>query len=160
MRWSTIPHFPNYATSRDGAVMGPSGNILKSHTAKTGYCFVSICHDGRIITASVHRLVATTFIPNPLNKPQVNHKNGIKTDNRVENLEWNTISENQKHSIRTGLRTAKGVKNSQAQLDELSVRVIREAVAANCKKSDIARYFKVSPATITDIYTRRSWPHI
>lgn len=68
-------------------------HIRNQYTMKGGYLKVVIKHKNLL----VHRLVATAFIPNPLNKPQVNHKNGIKTDNRVENLEWATRSENQKH---------------------------------------------------------------
>jgi hypothetical protein len=66
---------------------------------KTGYLQVSICVENKVKMCSAHRMVASTFIDNPLNKPQVNHINGIKTDNRVENLEWCTNRENTIHRI-------------------------------------------------------------
>lgn len=65
---------------------------------KHGYEVLSLCKNGKHKMMSVHRLVAFAFIPNPENKPEVNHKKGIKSDNRASELEWMTISENEKHS--------------------------------------------------------------
>lgn len=69
-----------------------------------GYRKMFLCNGKPKITSLVHRLVANEFIPNPENKPHINHKNGNKLDNRVENLEWCTPKENITHSIVTGLR--------------------------------------------------------
>jgi hypothetical protein len=68
------------------------------------YLYVGLYDKPRKLLAPVHRLVAEAFIPNPDNKPEVNHINGIKTDNRAENLEWVTRKENEAHAFRIGLK--------------------------------------------------------
>ncbi len=75
--------------------------ILKPYThKKNGYQIIKLCINGKKHAFLLHRLVANSFIPNPENKPEVNHKNGIKTDNTIYNLEWATKSENELHKVR------------------------------------------------------------
>lgn len=77
--------------------------ILKQRKNKDGYFYVKLCKEGNITTKKIHRLVAENFIPNPENKYSVNHINGIKNDNRLENLEWATASEQANHAVELGL---------------------------------------------------------
>lgn len=92
-----------YKISKDGRVFSLYKNsYLKPQKHTGGYFFIGICKNGNKKTKTIHRLVAKAFIDNPLNKKEVNHINGIKTDNRVENLEWVTRSENELHAYKKG----------------------------------------------------------
>lgn len=122
-----------------------------------GYLVVDLGLNGVIKRHLVHRLIASAYLENNLNKPQVNHINGIKTDNRLENLEWATRSENQKHSINIGLRSAKGEKNSQSKLNEQSVI---EIFKSNEKVKYLSRKYNVSASTISEIKRSKTWTHL
>jgi hypothetical protein len=88
--------------------------ILKQNINNHGYVALALTIYSKSKRFLVHRLIAEAFIPNPEKKDQVNHINGIKTDNRIENLEWNTSSENNNHAFNIGLRIAKSGINHYA----------------------------------------------
>ena len=116
--------------------------------------------DGRNHCVGVHRFVALAFIPNPDNLPEVNHKNGIKTDNRVENLEWCTSSDNHYHAYRCLGKTsaAKGKHfNREAKLSAIEVRIIRQTSLSD---KELGEYFGVNPTTVFNVRKGRTYKYI
>jgi hypothetical protein len=99
-----IKDFPGYFVDKEGQVYSnrrsQTGKLkrLKLYKDRYGYLLTQLFYKKQRKCVLVHRLVSKYFIPNPLNKKCVNHKNGIKTDNRVENLEWVSYSENMYHA--------------------------------------------------------------
>lgn len=109
----------------------------------------------------VHRLVAEAFIPNPDNLPQVNHKNGVTTDNRAINLEWVTPSQNQRHAIRAGLRHFDcGEAIVTAKLTSEQVEEIRLEIASGCSHRPVAKRFGISKTQVGRIARKESWKHL
>lgn len=116
--WKDVPEYEGlYMVSNLGRVMSlhctskaakesgvPDRRIMKNVMSSSGYYHVMLSKNGNKIAWSNHVLVARAFIPNPENKPSVNHIDGNRTNNAVDNLEWATYKENQQHAIRTGLR--------------------------------------------------------
>lgn len=100
--WKQIPNLP-YEISSLGKIRNLQGKVLKTYVQNSGYEQIKINYQGLHIHKSIHRLVAEAFIPNPLNRPCVNHIDGNKLNNTVNNLEWCTNSENILHARKTGL---------------------------------------------------------
>lgn len=140
-----------YKITSDGNIISlGNGNSTNSETKKVkqmtifitdkGYTKIKLSKNSVIKYYSIHRLVAKAFIPNPENKLQVNHINGKKTDNRVENLEWVTAKENIQHSVKNGLQVyKKGIENKcskQIFQKDLQGNIIKEWGSINeaCKQ--------------------------
>lgn len=127
--------------------------ILKPQTQWTGYTQVGLTRPGqRQQYKKIHVLVAEAFLPNPDNKPQMNHKNGIRNDNRLENLEWVTISENHKHAFRElgkkPSRAALGKPSPRRKLSKEQVEAIRSDTRS---QTAIAEDYGVSQQTISNV---------
>ena len=127
--WSKIRGFPNYSVSEDGNVRNDKLNRQKAlKKTPDGYLAVDLYNNGIRTTSKVHRLVGDAYIPNPDGLPQINHKDGNKVNNSVNNLEWVTAKDNMCHAVEHNLwRPSYGMlgkKNPNAGRHGLPVRII------------------------------------
>lgn len=133
--------------------------ILKGRDDGAGYLKVALFKDKKRHEAKVHRLVCNAFIKNRDNRPFVNHKNLIRNDNRLENLEWCTHSENIKHAYNMGsLSGMKGSKHKLAKLTNEKILEIRNI--KNMSNAKISKIYNVSSTTIRNIINNKTWNHI
>lgn len=162
-----LENFSRYEFNEDGTIIAlnwKGSKIAKEITPALsgGYLkTVFVDDNGKYISIVVHRMIAKAFIPNPENKPEINHKNGIKTDNRVENLEWVTHKENIIHSFKNNLQNNNGENNPFSILTEDQVKEIRfKFKPRKYTREMLSKEYGVKPATIKDVILRKSWSHV
>lgn len=129
----------SYIIYADGRLFNTKTGKFKKFTKnKNGYMRTQLCINNKSINYTQHRLLAIYFIDNPNNKKQVNHINGVKHDNRLNNLEWVTQSENAKHSFANGLQK---VTKPCKQVIDVSSLIIYESVTDAAKHNNICRSY-------------------
>lgn len=168
MIWKLATVNSNYSISSTGLVKNNrTGRILKPWLSD-GYEVVRFNKGGK--SYRVHRLVALSFLDQINGLTIINHKNGIRNDNRVENLEWCNKSYNLRHAIETGLcpahlnkighKDSVGSKNAMSKLDENDIKQIRKLRKEGLTLKQISVKFNVHFATIGYIIQGKTWSHV
>ena len=171
--WKEIPGYEGiYAASNLGRIKRvtnaatggwSAGRIMKYKCMSNGYGMARLSKNGKVASTMWHRLITMTFLGVPENeKIEVNHKNGVKSDNRIKNLEWVTRSENSRHAYDVlGKIGPRGERSGHSKLTNENVLEIRRLYAnGGYKQSEIALMFGVSAKQVSVIITRTQWAHI
>ena len=153
-----------YFVTPSGLIITRFGTKVRGWLSTTGYLRTNIWVNRTHKFRTFHRMIAESLIPNPDNLPCINHKNGIKTDNRVENLEWCSYSDNTRHAYATGLeRKRYGEELHNHKLTNDAVKDIR----VNCQKGSkimgvtyFAKKYNVDKSVIRDVIDYKTWRHI
>lgn len=171
--WSNIPKLKNYQISTFGRLKSKNliykdsigrnihrkGVIRKCHPNNCGYLRIPIKVNNKYINYSIHKLVAETFIPNPENKPCVNHIDGNKLNNYIENLEWVTYSQNRLHALENNLSSV--VKGEEHVKSKLTEKEAFDILNDNSRsKKELCETYNVTRQTIESIKQGKRWKHL
>lgn len=172
-QWKPIKEYNQYEISNFGRIKSldkicahyPKGTrLVKGKIIKQsvciGYLKITLYKNKKPTSFRVHRLVAQHFIPNPENKPEVNHLKGDKKDNRFWMLEWNTRAENGQHSYDNGLQVSKkGSEVNGAKLTEEQVLEIRK-IGKSMTLKELGSIYNVSISCISSILNNKIWTYL
>lgn len=138
------------------------GKTTNGYLNRKGYLVTKLWKDGNKKCVIMHRVVAINFIPNPYNLPQVNHIDGVKTNNKVQNLEWCNNSHNIKHAYANGLMSRKGERQNTCKIKDADVLEIREFYSKNPKAllRIYADKLNITKTSVCRIIKRKTWCHI
>lgn len=137
------------------------GDLKIPTLGKRGYYEIGLNKNSSRKTVKIHRLIALHFIPNPENKPHINHIDGNKLNNKINNLEWCTHAENMRHARVNGLNKDVGETHHNAKLknsDIIKIRYLRSKF--NKTHQEIANIFNVTRKNITSILNNKTWNHV
>lgn len=165
---NNIKNYPNYNVDKNGVITNIITNkIIKHQMDKDGYYRVNLYNKGQHTKQFVHRLVAMAYLPNIKNLPQVNHKDGNKENNQVDNLEWVTARENVVHSYKVGLKRGIGAchigeKNTNSKLKEIDVLMIKKRKNNKEKIRDVYADYKdqITFKGFEQIWFGYTWKHL
>lgn len=149
-----------YQVSNTGKVLGLKRNkLLKKLTRPNGYLYVDLCKNNKSIKHSIHRLVMIAFIgPSDLT---VNHKDGDKTNNRLDNLEYVTQLQNSQHAWKSGLKASmEGENHFASKLTEKDVKNIRRLGKNGMSQMDLSRQYGISQSNVWSILKDKTWKHL
>lgn len=167
--WKVIPGMPEHEVSNFGRVRSwhgafgrrPKPLMLKLAIHHQGYRYVEPQYSGKRKFCFVHRLVALAFLPNPDGLPEVNHKTGLKSDNRLAGLEWVSSRGNCQHSVKFGLKVStRGIQQAYRVFTPEQVCELRLRFAQGQTKSELARAFKVHRITIARAISRETYAKV
>lgn len=151
----TIENFNSYEINRNGEIFSSYTNkLMKYQIDRKGYFRVTLRKNNKAHTVLVHRLIAKAFLPTEDYTQTVNHKDGNKLNNQLDNLEWMSLSDNVIHAYDTGLNSSKGENNNNSKLSNEKIEFIR---ASKEPSSLIAGMLGIHPSTVRKIRNKKLW---